>query len=115
MNMTIIKKNSDFKRVYYRGKNYVSPYFILYVFKNKRIEGVRFGVTASKKIGIAVKRNRAKRVLRAAFSTFYEKINCGYDIILVARTKTAFIKSTDILPIMEELLKNSGVLNEGMV
>jgi ribonuclease P protein component len=49
-------------------------------------DGVRFGVTASRKIGNAVARNRAKRRLRAAGSQLLPLLGrAGHDYVLVAR------------------------------
>ena len=60
-----IVRNTDFARAYRRGKNYVSPFLVTYVVR-RRSGGVRMGITTSKKIGGAVQRVRARRVIRAA-------------------------------------------------
>ena len=55
-----IRRNSEFGRVYARGKSYVNPALVLYVLKT-RGKKTRVGLTATKKIGHAVPRNRARR------------------------------------------------------
>ena len=60
-----LTRNNEFARAYTRGKSFVHPHVVLYVNKN-RLGRTRVGITASKKIGNAVTRNRARRVLRAA-------------------------------------------------
>ena len=60
-----ITKNKEFCRAYARGKAFVHPKLVLYVNKN-RLGRTRVGLTATKKIGGAVQRNRARRVMRAA-------------------------------------------------
>ena len=58
-----LKTNSDFRRAYLRGKSYTNPALVSYVVKNNA--GLcRIGITTSKKIGNAVQRNRARRVIR---------------------------------------------------
>ena len=95
MKTVSIVENSDFKRAYYRGKNYPSPIVVMYCRKNgQKIN--RLGITTSKKIGNAVMRNRSRRVLREAFFHLEDKLIGGYDIILVARGKTPYVKSTQI-------------------
>lgn len=42
----------------------------------------KFGVIASKKIGNAVRRNRAKRVVRAAFLELINELNPGVYVII---------------------------------
>ena len=58
-----LTRNNEFARAYTRGKSFVHPHVVLYVNKN-RLGRTRVGITASKKIGNAVTRNRARRVLR---------------------------------------------------
>ena len=55
-------ENRDFKRLYARGRSFVTPLCVVYVMKN-RLGVNRVGITTSKKIGCAVKRNRARRLL----------------------------------------------------
>ncbi|MGN0630941.1 MAG: ribonuclease P protein component, partial [Ruminococcus sp.] len=61
-----ITRNKDFLTLYRYGKTVVSPYVVIYVRKNK-LKCRRLGITAGKKVGGAVQRNRAKRVIRAAY------------------------------------------------
>jgi ribonuclease P protein component len=49
----------------------------------------RIGVTASKKIGNAVVRNRARRVIKAAWCGLAPRILSGLDILFIARNSTA--------------------------
>ena len=54
-----IRRNSEFGRVYARGKSYVNPALVMYVLKT-RGKKTRVGLTATKKIGHAVQRNRSE-------------------------------------------------------
>ena len=67
MRYRTLNKNWQFNRVYGRGKSYVHPHCVLYVAKN-RVGYTRIGLTATKKVGHAVQRNRARRVMRAALA-----------------------------------------------
>ena len=102
-----LKENRDFRRLYNRGKSYVSPVVVTYICKNRN-QNVRYGITTSKKIGKAVQRNRSRRVIRAAFSQLLPQVKNGYDF--VARTKTPYVKSTEILRCLKKQLKEAGVL-----
>lgn len=90
------KLNKDFKRLYGRGKSLVFPSVVVYYQKN-RLDHCRIGITAGKKIGCAVARNRAKRVIIAAFRELLPQISGGYDFVFVARVRTAAVKSTNVL------------------
>ena len=103
-----IKENYVFRRAYSRGTSLVCPYVVVYVIKTKGND-VRLGITASKKIGNAVKRNRAKRVITAAFAECYPNITQGNDIIIVARTRILSVKSTVLQNELERLFVSSGI------
>lgn len=106
-----ITRNNDFLRIYRKGKSAAGPYAVVYVLPN-RLGLTRLGLTTSKKIGNAVARNRARRVLRAAYREVSPQIRGGIDIILVARTKTTFIKSTALTPLMTAQLEKLGAFTE---
>ena len=113
MDKLVLTLNNDFRRIYARGKNQVHPILITYVMKNRKnaAKGItRSGITASKKIGKAVKRNRARRVIREAYRPLKDNVIPGYDIIFVARVRTIYAKSTDVMRVMQRQLKQAGVL-----
>ena len=104
-----LQYNSDFTRAYKRGKPYVHAYTVLYVNKN-RLGHTRVGITASKKVGNAVARNRARRVLREAlYQTLPQDVG-GYDLVFVARALTARIKSTQAARATAKLLSAEGLV-----
>jgi len=104
-----LKENKDFRRLYYRGKSLASPVLVTYVMKS-RFGETRVGITSGKKIGCAVRRNRARRVIRAAFSCLEGRLCGKYDIVFVARTKTTEVKMQQVLQDMEAQLKSLGAL-----
>ncbi len=83
---TSIKQNSDFRRIYARGKSAVSPCVVIYCRKN-RLGLNRMGFTVSKKMGKAVVRNRVRRRLREIMRLNGSRLEQGYDLILVARAR----------------------------
>ncbi|MGN1328330.1 MAG: ribonuclease P protein component [Eubacterium sp.] len=111
MKSKTLKENKDFRRLYYRGKSQASSCLVTYVQKSRESE-TRYGITASKKIGSAVERNRAKRVIRAAFEQLEPRIKGSYDFVFVARTRTSNVKMQDVLVQMEEHFKALGVIEE---
>lgn len=104
-----LKENREFRRAYNRGKSFVSPDLVTYVIKNNN-NNLRIGITTGKKIGSAVMRSRSRRIIRAALSSIYPDIRSGYDLVFVARAKTPFRKSTDILHSMKKHLRDADIL-----
>lgn len=106
-----IKENRQFQRAYRRGKSFVSPGLVTYIVKNNS-NNLQIGITTSKKIGKAVQRNRCRRIIRAAFCEISPMISNGYDIVFVARAKTVYLKSNDILSAMKSHLQQANVLKK---
>ena len=106
-----LTRNNEFARAYTRGKSFVHPHVVLYVNKN-RLGRTRVGITASKKIGNAVTRNRARRVLRAALYEVLPPDVGGYDLVLVVRGQTPRLKSTQVAKTLERQLRAAGLVQE---
>lgn len=72
-------KSQEFSIVYEKAKKWhCDPAVVYYLASNDK----KFSVIASKKIGNAVKRNRAKRVVRAAFLELKDRLKPGIYVII---------------------------------
>jgi ribonuclease P protein component len=82
-----LSRSGEFDRVYRDGSSNATRYLVLYSFPRKEEEEgeLRLGVSASRTLGGAVDRNRAKRVLRESFWSLAERLPDGHDFVLVAR------------------------------
>ena len=108
MKHTTITSNRDYQRIYRRGRSYVSPVLVTYAIKTKN-NNLRIGITTSKKVGKAVQRNRCRRVIRAAFAQLQADQSASYDIIFVARTRTAYCKSYEVEKAMRDHFTKIGI------
>ncbi len=98
MKKITLKLNYEFRRLYARGKSCASGTVVVYAMKNRNNnDNLRFGLTVSKTVGNAVKRNRAKRLMREAFYKLNDCIKSGYDFVIVARTRINGKKSDTVL------------------
>jgi ribonuclease P protein component len=86
-----LSRSGEFDRVYRDGSSNATRYLVLYSFprKDEDDRAIRLGVSASRKIGGAVDRNRVKRVLREAFWSLAEKLPERHDFVIVARPELA--------------------------
>ena len=81
-----LKKNSEFRRLYSRGKSAVNSYMVVYCRKNGGNIN-RVGYTVSVKLGHAVVRNRVRRRLREIYRLNAPALKEGYDLVIVARAR----------------------------
>ncbi|MBE6759957.1 MAG: ribonuclease P protein component [Ruminococcaceae bacterium] len=107
-----LKNDYEFRRAYGRGRNAVSAGLVVYCLKKKN-SGVRVGITTGKKVGNAVLRNRARRIIREAVRLCEHDIRGNWDIVLVARTRTPFLKTQDVHRELRRSLTGMGIITEG--
>ena len=77
-----IRRRAEFKQVYERGARIHSRYSTVFILRNERGVG-RLGIAATRKLGGAVQRNRAKRLIREVFRR--NKIADGFDVVIIPK------------------------------
>ena len=113
-----LTRSADFQRVYRQGKSVADRHLVLYYFERpaEAASGPRLGLTVSKKVGGAVVRNRAKRVLKEAFHQFREDVAPGYDYVIIARSGLAeYIEKSQfeaVVAAMADLFRRADLIQE---
>lgn len=97
----ILNENKMFLALYKKGRYSASKYTVIYVRPNGKSFN-RLGITAGKKIGNAVCRNRAKRLIRLAYRESEINLPIGMDIVIVARQPICTIKSQELCGYMKK-------------
>ncbi|MDO9632552.1 MAG: ribonuclease P protein component [Humidesulfovibrio sp.] len=78
--------SSRFTACYEQGRKFYTRHFVLFVLSRVDAgEGLRLGLTVSRKVGRAVRRNRIRRVLREFFRLHQEDIDRPFDIVVVPK------------------------------
>lgn len=102
-------RSTDFQRVRRTGKSHAHPLIVI-AYSPNNLDFSRIGVAATKSVGNAPERNRAKRMMRVVSQNLYVEIESGYDIVWIARKKILNVKSTDLTPVCKKLLICAGLL-----
>ncbi len=101
--------SEDFKRVRQSGKSYAHPLVVLIVQANEEMK-VRAGVVAGRTVGNAVKRNRAKRLIREAMRPLIPSLASGRDLILIARPALVSSTLTETREALLTVLHRAGLI-----
>ena len=107
-NTKSLTSNRDFLRLYKKGQSRVLKTCVLYIKKNRYAYN-RLGVSASKKLGGAVVRNRARRRLKEAYRNMEQSLKTGYDIVIVARSGALYKKHSFLISEMYSAFKSTGI------
>lgn len=107
-----IKEHHLYNKAYKKGRSYVGKLITVHVLKDYSAERLkkenpqkkylnRVGLSVSKKLGGAVGRNRAKRLIRAGFDTLKQDLSKGYLLVIGARGAILEAKSFDVAKELE--------------
>ena len=91
-----IRKAHEFAAVLGKGRKRRCPHFTLHILSTSSGGCARLGVIASRRVGGAVERNRAKRLLREAFRRCGSRLSPGTDVVAVARSSIAKARLEDV-------------------
>ena len=83
-----LRKRREFLDVYKRGDSVGAAHFVLYVLENN-LPYHRLGITASRKVGKSVVRNRIKRRVREIFRTNKPAISLPCDLVVNIKRSAA--------------------------
>ncbi len=107
-----LRKSPEYQRVYSKGTRYTTRHFIFYLCPRENDGfGVRLGITVTKKVAKAVKRNRIKRLIREVVRRNWKDLNRGdVDIVILPKRgiciedlSTASVEKELFLPLLKAL------------
>jgi ribonuclease P protein component len=79
-----LRRPADFQAVYDRRRSAADGTLVVYARENG-LAYSRVGLSVSRKLGAAVRRNRIRRLLREAYRLSKEEVPVGYDLVLIPR------------------------------
>ena len=107
-----IRKNTEFRTVYRRGKSFSNLLLVLYIYRNGR-DINRCGISVSKKVGKSVIRSRVKRLISESYRLNNEGLKNGYDLVFIARNPSNSKNYKEIESALKNLLKKAGLISNG--
>ena len=107
-----IKKDSDFRKVYQRGKSLADRNLVIYTMKNKSDKS-RIGISISKKVGKAHERNRIRRCIKEAYRlNIDDKVLGGYDLVFIARINAADKDYKELVRSLKYICKKANIIKK---
>lgn len=104
-----LRRSRDVQRVYDEGRSWAHPLLAMIVLPND-LDMSRVGVTASRRVGSAVERNRAKRLLREAARHLYPEFQSkSWDVMLIARPELVSASEEEVEKALGTLLERAGL------
>ena len=105
-----LRRREDFSRTYRGGKSFANGQFVVYWSQQPKAEPFRLGISASKKIGNAVVRNRMRRVIKEIVRHHADRIAEHTDFILIVRTGAVDKDTKELERSVLHVLRKAGLL-----
>ncbi|WP_338553775.1 ribonuclease P protein component [Paenibacillus sp. KS-LC4] len=105
-----LRNRSDFGRVYRGGRSFANGQFVVYWSKQPVAEPFRLGISASKKIGNAVVRNRMRRVIKEIIRLNEARIVPKVDFIIIVRKPAVAMETSQMEKSIMHVLRKAGLL-----
>ena len=105
----VLRYKRDFNRLYKKGKSSGDKYVVVFYIANN-LPHTRKAFLASKKVGGAVARNRARRLMKESFRKMEQEVASGRDVLFIARNTIAGCSCAEVEASMRRALEKSGLL-----
>ncbi|MDR2168490.1 MAG: ribonuclease P protein component [Clostridiales bacterium] len=99
-----LRRNCDFKKVYKSGRAKGGKYLIVFATENG-LNINRLGISVSKKMGKAVRRNKFRRRIKEAYRILEPNFRPGLDIVILPKTELADAGFVEIKKCLKRLLE----------
>ena len=104
-----VRKNEDFSYIINKKRKIANSSFVIY-YDNRKEKHSRVGISVSKKLGNAVKRNKIKRQVRMMLSNIYDFDHHKYDLIIIVRNNYLEKSFIDNQNSLEKLIKKAIII-----
>jgi ribonuclease P protein component len=105
-----LRRSSDIGKVLNHGRSWPHRLVVLCALPND-LGHNRYGFAASKRVGNAVSRNRAKRLMREGVRLAHDALSQGWDIVLIARQRLPQASYADLEAALAQLFGRAGLLH----
>lgn len=110
--LVTLRRQSDLDRVFQSGQWQRWPEVAVGSLRRDDGDGPRVAFVAGRRIGTAVRRNRARRRLREAYRRLADRVRADADIVMLARDCTCDVDFQRLLASLEKALARAGLLME---
>ncbi|GAB6990947.1 ribonuclease P protein component [Paenibacillus pini] len=107
-----LRNRADFSRVYRHGKSFANHQFVVYWFRKKEVEKFRVGISASKKIGNAVVRNRMRRMIKEIVRHHELDLIEHIDLVFIVRKGALDMPYKDMEKSILHVLRKASLLKQ---
>lgn len=106
-----LRSLTEFQRVRRSGKPFTHPLVVLLVLPVEQ-PVIKIGIAAGRSVGSAVKRNRAKRRIRAVLDGYIPLLQPGFNFIVIAREAVNWATYLELRAALREVLTRAQLLKE---
>lgn len=107
--LDMIRSATDFTALQSEGRSRVHPLLVIRYRSNGQ-EVTRYGISTGRRIGSAVLRNRIRRRLRTVLRDMGDRVEPGWDVLIISRPLAASATQSELRQALERLLRATGLM-----
>lgn len=107
--LEMIRSPLDFRAIGAGSRSRMHPLLVVR-FRRNELDRTRFGISTGRRLGTAVARNRVRRRLKTVLRGLVDRIERGWDVLIVARPAAAHATQAELAEVTERLLRAGGLL-----
>ncbi|OUM98848.1 MAG: ribonuclease P protein component [Paenibacillaceae bacterium ZCTH02-B3] len=107
-----LRSRKDFRRVYRDGRSVANSRFVVYWRPRSEPGPFRLGVSASARLGKAVVRNRARRMVKEIVRLNADKLRDQVDLVIIVRKQALELGFWDMEKSVLHLLRKAGLTRD---
>ncbi|MFQ5492895.1 MAG: ribonuclease P protein component [Candidatus Dojkabacteria bacterium] len=113
-----IRNTKQYDQIYRKGRKHYTPYFLLYILRGAGLVDrakplPRFGFVASKKVGKAVERNRAKRVMRGIVREMLPELKRDFEAVVITFPALLKAETADVAGEFRKVAEGADLFAKG--
>lgn len=105
----MLRSAVDFQHMQRQSRTRAHP-VLLMRYRRNDLERTRYGISTARRLGSAVVRNRIRRRLRTVLTRLNDRVEPGWDILIVARTPAALASQAQLEEVLIKLISSAGLL-----
>ena len=107
--LDMIRSATDFRALQAEGRSRVHPLLVMRYRRNGQAV-TRYGISAGRRIGSAVQRNRIRRRLRTVLREVGGSVQPGWDVLIISRPPAAAATQSELRLALDRLLRATGLM-----
>jgi ribonuclease P protein component len=106
--LNMLRSRLDFAALQTDARSRIDPLLVLR-YRRNGLDTTRYGISTGRRTGSAVVRNTIRRRLRRILAGLTDRVQAGWDVLIIARPPAAHASQAQLGAVLERLMRQAGI------